>query len=380
VNLATLFGIVAIGLLIAILWRVWRMVSSPLPLEMQQALERKEAQKMEALEQKISSRVTDTIRLALDQFQGQVRTTEQSVSEKLQQTHQALAGVSRDLGRLQEATKKVEEVGRNMSSLQDLLRAPKMRGGLGEFFLADLLTQILPTDFFTLQYGFPDGERVDAAIRLRDRVVPVDSKFPLENFRKMGEAATDQERAEWKRVFVRDVKQHIDAIAQKYIRPGEGTYDFALMYIPAENVYYETIIKEDGVADEKGIFQHALKCRVIPVSPNSFYAYLQVILLGLRGLAVEQDAQKILETLMRLQRDLGVVREDFSKAGKQLGHAVENFEKADKRLARFEGRLGAIEPGQGAPGALPMGDLRPALEEAPPGASAHGSMEEVEER
>ena len=343
-NLSTLFGVVAIGLLMTILWRVWRMVSSPLPLEMQQALERKEAQKMEALEQKISGRVTETIRLALDQFQGQVRTTEQSVSEKLQQTHQALAGVSRDLGQLQEATRKVEEVGRNMASLQDLLRAPKMRGGLGEFFLADLLTQILPTDFFTLQYGFPDGERVDAAIHLRDRVVPVDSKFPLENFRKMGQAATDQERAEWKRVFVRDVKQHIDAIAQKYIRPGEGTYDFALMYIPAENVYYETIIKEDGVADDKGIFQHALKCRVIPVSPNSFYAYLQVILLGLRGLAVEQDAQKILESLMRLQRDLGVVREDFSKAGKQLGFAMENFEKADKRLARFEGRLGAIEP------------------------------------
>ena len=365
-TLTTLFGVVAIGLLMTILWRVWRMVSSPLPLEMQQALERKEAQKMEALEQKISGRVTETIRLALDQFQGQVRTTEQSVSEKLQQTHQALAGVSRDLGQLQEATKKVEEVGRNMASLQDLLRAPKMRGGLGEFFLADLLTQILPTDFFTLQYGFPDGERVDAAIRLRDRVVPVDSKFPLENFRKMGQAATDQERAEWKRVFVRDVKQHIDTIAQKYIRPDEGTYDFALMYIPAENVYYETIIKEDGVADDKGIFQHALKCRVIPVSPNSFYAYLQVILLGLRGLAVEQDAQKILESLMRLQRDLGVVREDFSKAGKQLGFAMENFEKADKRLARFEGRLGAIEPGQGASGALPL--------EAP------GPMEEVEER
>ena len=341
-----LFAVVALGLLTAILWFVWRLVRSPLPPEMQQALELKETQKMEALEQKISSRVTDTIRLALDQFQGQVRTTEQSVSQKLQQTHQALASVSRDLGQLQEATRKVEEVGRNMSTLQDLLRVPKMRGGLGEFFLADLLTQTLPADSFTLQYGFSDGERVDAVIRLRDRVVPVDSKFPLENFRKMGQA-TDSERAEWRRMFVRDVKQHIDAIAQKYIRPGEGTYDFALMYIPAENVYYETIIKEEGVADEKGIFQHALKCRVIPVSPNSFYAYLQVIRLGLRGLAVEQDAQKILEALMRLQRDLTVVREDFSKAGKQLGFAVENFEKADRRLARFEGRLGAIEPSQG---------------------------------
>ena len=363
-TLPVLFAVVALGLLTAILWSVWKMVRSPLPLEMQQALELKEAQKMKVLEQNISNRVTDTIRLALDQFQGQVRTTEQSVSQRLQQTQQALTSVSRDLGQLQEATRKVEEVGRNVASLQDLLRAPKMRGGLGEFFLADLLTQILPADFFTLQYGFPDGERVDAAIRLRDRVVPVDSKFPLENFQKMGQAATDQERAEWRKAFVRDVKQHIDAIAQKYIRPGEGTYDFALMYIPAENVYYETIIKEEGVADEKGIFQHALKYRVIPVSPNSFYAYLQVILLGLKGLAVEQDAQKILEALMRLQRELAVVREDFGKAGKQLGFAVENFEKADKRLARFEGRLGAIEPSQAS--ILPL--------------AAQDPMEEVKER
>ena len=352
-TLSVLFGVVAVGLLVAILWRVWSMVRSPLPLEMQEALERKEQARLDALEQKISNRVTDTIRLTLDQFQGQVRTTEQSVGQKLQQTQQALTSLSRDMGQLQEATRKVEEVGRNMSALQDLLRAPKMRGELGEFFLAELLSQVLTSDCFTLQYGFADGERVDAAIHLRDRIVPVDSKFPMENFLKMRQAATDSEKAEWKKTFVRDVKLHIDAIAQKYIRPGEGTYDFALMYIPAENVYYETIIREDGVADEKGIFQHALKLRVIPVSPNSFYAYLQVILLGLKGLAIEQDARNILESLMRLQRELSAVREDFSKAGRQLGFAVENFEKADKHLARFEGRLEAIEPGQGESGALP---------------------------
>jgi len=350
VTLTTLFAIAALGLLMAILWRVWNMVRSPLPPEMQEALERKEEAKLEVLKKEWSTRLAEEVMRISQQVQGQVSVTEQSVGQKLQQANESIAKVAGELGRLQEATRKVEEVGRNVASLQDLLRAPKMRGGIGEVFLSNLLTQILPSDFYTLQYGFMDGERVDAAIRLKDRVVPVDSKFPLENFRKMGAAATDAERAEGRKTFVRDVKLHIDAIAQKYIRPDEGTYDFALMYIPAENVYYETIIKEeDGVTDEKGIFQHALKQRVIPVSPNSFYAYLQVILLGLRGLAVEQEAQKILEALMRLQRELGVVREDFSKAGKQLGFAVENFEKADKRLARFEGRLGAIEPGGAAP-------------------------------
>ena len=345
-NLSTFFSIIALGLLGAILWFVWRLVRAPLPLEMQQALERKEEAKLSVLKEELLKRLSEEMARVWQQVQGQVQTTEKSVSQKLQQANDTFSMVTQELGRLQEATNKVEEVGRNTASLQDLLRAPKMRGGLGEFFLDNLLTQVLPPNLFTLQYGFPDGERVDAAIRFRDRVVPVDSKFPLENFRKMGQAATDQERAEWRKVFVRDVKQHIDAIGQKYIRPGEGTYDFALMYIPAENIYYETIVREDGVPDEKGILQHALKCRVIPVPPNSFYAYLQVILLGLKGLAVEQDAQKILEALMRLQRELNAVREDFSKAGKQLGFAMENFERADKRLARFEGRLGAIEPSQ----------------------------------
>ncbi|MBI3323114.1 MAG: DNA recombination protein RmuC [Candidatus Omnitrophica bacterium] len=349
-----IFGAVVLALLSAILWRVWRLVRSPLPPEMQQKLEEKEQQRMAALEQRIAGRLTDTVRLALDQFRGQVRSTEQSVSEKLQEANTTIASVSHQLGMLQAATKNVEEVGRNVASLQDLLRAPKMRGGIGEFFLADLLTQILPGDFFSLQHEFSDGERVDAVIRLRDRMVPVDSKFPLDNFRRMGQAATDPERAACRRDFVRDVKQHIDAISEKYIRPGEGTFDFALMYIPAENVYYETIIKDDGVGDDKGIFQHALRRQVIPVSPNSFYAYLQVILQGLRGMAVEQRAREIVAALMKLEKELAGVREDFDRASKQMGFARENFEKADKHLARFEDRLGAIEsPPAGQLPALP---------------------------
>jgi DNA recombination protein RmuC len=169
----------------------------------------------------------------------------------------------------------------------------------------------------------------------------------LENFQKMGQAVTNEERNAWRKVFVRDVKQHIDAIAQKYIRPGEGTFDFALMYIPAENVYYETIIKEDGVADEKGIFQHALEKKVIPVSPNSFYAYLAVIVQGLKGFDVERHAQEILGSLMKLKSELAAVREDLNRAGKQMGNAVENFQKADRHLGKFQDRLENIVPSGG---------------------------------
>lgn len=342
-SLYTAVAVLTLIFLGVILWVLWKQVRSPLPLEMQQALEKKEQAKLDGLKDEWSKRLAAEVSRIWEQVHQQVRTTEDSVSQKLQQANDTFASVTREIGRLQEATKKVEEVGRNVSSLQDLLRAPKMRGGLGEFFLADLLAQIMPADFYALQYEFSDGTRVDAVIRLRDKFVPIDSKFPLEQFQKMGRAVTDEERQKSRALFVRDIKQHIDAISEKYLRPSEGSYDFALMYIPAENVYYETIIKEDGVSDEKGLFQHALRRHVIPVSPNSFYAYLQVILQGLRGFAVEERALEILTALIHLQKELEGVREDFTKAGKQLGFAVDNFEKAQKHLNRFGEKLTAIE-------------------------------------
>ncbi len=361
------------GAMLWMLLKIWKLVRSPLPLEMQQRLEEKEEKKLDALKQEWSKRLGEEVRRISEEVHRQVRTTEDTVGQKLQQANDTVAKVERELGRLQEATQKVEEVGRNVSSLQDLLRAPKMRGGIGEFFLADLLAQIFPPggNYFSLQHEFSNGERVDAVICLQDRLVPIDSKFPLENFRKMGQAVTDEERSVWRRTFVRDIKQHIDVIAEKYIRPSEGTFDFALMYIPAENVYYETIIKEDGVGDDKGVFQHALRRQVIPVSPNTFFAYLQVILQGLRGLAVEQRAQEILADLMRLQKELLGVREDFDRAGKQLEFAKSNFEKADKRLARFEERLIAIETTPGAALEAPA----KALPQAQP-----NPMEEIHDR
>ena len=219
----------------------------------------------------------------------------------------------------------------------------------------------MPSDFYSLQYGFSDGERVDAVIRVGGRVVPVDAKFPLEQFQRLAGAVTDEERAQWRKGLIQDVKGHIDAIAHKYIRPSEGTFDFALMYIPAENVYYEVVVKDEGVSDERGLFRHAIEKQVIPVSPNSFYAYLQVILQGLRGFAVEERAKEILSSLSRLQKELGAVREDFDKAGKQLKFAVSNFENAQRHLSRFEDRLEAIElPPPAARARLP-------LEEAAPG-------------
>ncbi len=351
---STLLGLVVLFLLGAILWILWHLVRSPLPLEMQQALEKKEEAKLGVLREEWSKRLSEEMLKVWQQIQGQVQTTEKSVSQKLQQSNDTLSRVTQELGKLQEATKKVEEVGRSVATLQELLRAPKIRGGMGEAFLKDLLIQILPNDYFTLQYGFSDGERVDAVIRMGGRLVPVDAKFPLEQFQRMGKAVTDEERAEWRKGLIRDVKQHIDSIAEKYIRPSEGTFEFALMYIPAESVYYEAVIKDEGLDDERGLFQHAIRRRVIPVSPNSFYAYLLVILQGLRGLAVEERAKEILVALNRLQKELTGVREDFDLAGRQLRNALTNFEKAERHLSRFEDRLESIEAPPGEAEALPV--------------------------
>jgi DNA recombination protein RmuC len=264
--------------------------------------------------------------------------TQQNLGERLDNAARVVGSVQKSLGGLEEANRKIYEVGKDIASLQEILRAPKLRGGLGEFFLEDLLAQILPTHHFAIQHAFKSGERVDAVIKLGGSLVPVDSKFPLENFKRILEAANDDERARTKRQFISDVKKHVDAIAGKYILPDEGTYDFALMYIPAENVYYETIIK-DGSEEERNLSQYALSKRVIPVSPNSFYAYLQAIVFGLKGMKVEERAKEIIQYLSSLRGDFGKFRDDFGLLGKHLGHAHSSYQTTEKRLEQFGQRL-----------------------------------------
>src|SRR3989475_2076151 len=219
-----------------------------------------------------------------------VQRSQTSVGERLDHTARVVGEVQQGLGELREATARVRDIGRDVVSLHDILRAPKLRGGLGEFLLGDLLAQVLPSAHFTLQHAFRSGERVDAVVRLGDGLVPVDAKFPLEDFRRLLEAADDDERARARKAFVARVRRHVDDIATKYVLPDEGTYDFALMYIPAENVYYETIIRDE----EPGLAAYAIARKVIPVSPNCFYAYLQAIAFGLRGLRIEARAQEVM--------------------------------------------------------------------------------------
>jgi DNA recombination protein RmuC len=266
----------------------------------------------------------------------QMQETTGQIGTRLDTAAKVIRDVSQNLGELGKASERIFDVGKDISKLQEILRAPKIRGILSEFFLGELLGQILPQEYFKLQYHFKTGEIVDAIVFLGPRSAPIDAKFPLDNFRKMLETGTDEERKTLRKQFVRDVKKHIDDVARKYILPDEGTFDFALLYIPAENVYYETIIKDEN---EESISSYALQKRVIPVSPNSLFAYLQAILLGLRGLEIEKSAQEIFGNLQRLNIDFGKFKEDFETIGKHLVNARNKYEDAEKRLVRFEDKL-----------------------------------------
>ena len=250
------------------------------------------------------------------------------------------AATSQRLTELEKAAQSMIEVGRDISSLQNILQPPKLRGTLGETLLENMLSLYLPCESFAMQYQFSNGAVVDAVILLSAGIVPVDAKFPLDNFRRMLESTEDKDKQQYRRDFARDVRKHIDDISKKYILPDEGTLDFALSYIPAENVYYEITVK-----DETGgsIADYALPWRVILVSPNTFYAYLQAIAMGLKGLRIERFAREILGNLSRLKGDFDGLQADFRVLGTHIHNASQKYGDADKKLTRFGDKLSSLE-------------------------------------
>jgi DNA recombination protein RmuC len=296
--------------------------------------------------------VTGEVNRRLQDGVALLRDTQTAMGQRLDQAAVAVTQVHGQLGTLTEATRRMAEIGKDIAGLEQILRAPKVRGGLGEILLERLLAEILPSAAYRLQHGFRGGDKVDAVIALADRLVPVDSKFPLENFRRLVEEPQEERRRQARRAFARDVRNRVDEIAKKYILPDEGTFDFALMYIPAENVYYEVIVRDEEEGED-ALLAYALSRRVIPVSPNCFYAYLQVILFGLKGLRIEQNAREILSALGRLQGDLGRFREHFDTLGKHVTNARNKYDEAQTALARFETKLEAVEGRRGAQPPLP---------------------------
>ena len=291
----------------------------------------------------LSSQITSHLNSVASQLTEQVGTGMGLIQKASQHFSDRVQEVQVRMAQLDEANKRILEVGRSIATLQEILRAPKIRGGLGEFLLGDLLAQIMPAEYFALQYSFKSGERVDAVIRLSQGLVPVDAKFPLENFQKSLMAQEDGARKNFLKLFAADVKKHVESIANKYILPHEGTCDFALMYIPAENVYYEAFIKDEAIGEGKSLRESAFEKHVIPVSPNSFYAYLHTILLGLRGLKVEESAREILRHLSGLQGQLAKFQDEFRKLGKHLEQSKGSFDSAQRQLEKFSDKLAVME-------------------------------------
>jgi len=269
---------------------------------------------------------------------------DQRVGKRLEGLDSRLLATQRSTG--ETTTQIVEKLGKldgtaaqmlaranDLARLEQALRPPKARGGFGELLLENLLRDRLPPSAYAIQHTFASGDRVDAVVRA-GRLIPVDSKFPLDNYNRIVEAPSDEDRALHEKAFARDVRNHIDAIASKYIRPGEGTYDFAFMYVPVESVYYELACGKTGE-----LLQHAHAKRVFPVSPTTFTAYLQVIVLGLRGMQIEENAQEVMAYVADLGKEFGKFKEDFDLVGTHLGRAQAKFGDADKRLDKFEGKL-----------------------------------------
>src|SRR6266511_4084421 len=219
-------------------------------------------------------------------LQGVIETMDRRLGELDTKVDRRLENASKQTNAIH---KQLAEQAKGLGQLQQLLRPPKARGGFGELLLGNLLADRLPPQAYSLQYGFRTGERVDAVIHVDKQLAPIDAKFPLDNFERLVDAEDAAARELAEKAFARDVKIHIDAISSKYIRPDEGTFDFAFMYLPSEAIYYELACGKTGA-----LLQYAHERRVVPVSPTTFPAYLQMIVLGLKGLESEQHAHEVM--------------------------------------------------------------------------------------
>ncbi len=226
---------------------------------------------------------------------------------------------------LQRTIGEFSQIGRSMQELQEFLTSPKIRGNIGEQVLKELLAQNFPRGTYALQYGFKNGTRVDAVIKTSQGIIPIDSKFPIDNFKKMAKAKDEKEKEGFKKEFERDVKKHIIDISQKYIQVGEKTVDYALMYIPSETIYYEII-------NDSMIFDYAGKNRILPVSPMSFYAYMKAILMSFEGQKIQTKAKEIIEILKAIKKDYERSEEALNILNKHITNAYNQSSQVSKNL------------------------------------------------
>ena len=278
-------------------------------------------QDIKDLQTTLTSSLQTTNRHMIDTLQ-QSSTT---LNKRLDRATEVISGLQKEAGEF-------TEVSRSMKELNEFLRSPKLRGNIGEQVLNDLISQMFPKKSFHLQYSFKSGDKVDAAIQTDAGIIPIDSKFPMENFQKIVKAKDKAEQATYRKAFSSDVKKHIKSISQKYILPEEGTLDFALMYIPSESVYYELVNLTE-------VMEYAKTNRIYPVSPSTLYAHLQMILLSFEGKKIERKTREIFALLRAIQTDYDKVDEKLSTLGSHIGNAYNKFSEVSSSYLRIGQKL-----------------------------------------
>ena len=272
------------------------------------------------------------------EVQRSLGTTEQQLLTQVGATHRTLGDLGAKLAALGEQSLRVGELAKDVGSLHDLLRAPKLRGGFGELLMERVLEDSLPANAFSIQYGYRDGTRVDAVVRFAGKLVPIDAKFPMESFNALANATDDADRKSRRRAFLQAVKRHVDAVA-KYVAPHEGTIDYAFMYIPAENVYYEAIIRE---SEDLDLREYCAMRRVIPTSPNTLLAYLQLVSAGLRGLAMHERSRELQDGIQHVVLEVERFRAQHEQLGRHLDNAAKKYAESLRTLDRAGDAIEAL--------------------------------------
>lgn len=260
---------------------------------------------------------------------------QESIRTQLSESNRIVRDVTESLTELGETNKQVVGFAEQLKQLQDVLKNPKQRGILGEYYLETVLQNVLPPEGFKMQYGFENGEIVDAVVFVKDKIIPIDSKFSLENYNRYIEAKEPPEKAQLEKAFVNDLKLRIQETA-KYIRPTEKTTDFAFMFIPSEGIYYELLSNSVGAGEENLIQRAAGKYKVIIVSPTSFLAYLQTVLQGLKALEIEEKAHEIIKNVEKLGGHITRYEEYYKKLGNTLATTVNHYNAGYKELGKID--------------------------------------------
>ncbi len=288
-----------------------------------------------------------------ERLDRQSENMQRSIQSQFGESAKIIRDVTERLTKLDETNRQVVSFADQLKRLQDTLNNPKQRGVLGEYYLETVLKNVLPPKNFKLQYKFKDGEIVDAAIFLQDKIIPVDAKFSLENYNRLAELSPGPEHEKIERLFKSDLKNRIDETA-KYIRPGENTMDFAFMFIPAEAIYYDLLVNQVGQSgvSSRDLIDYAFKEKhVIIVSPTSFFAYLQTVLQGLRAMQIEESAKEIRKNIEVLAKHLQSYDGYMQKLGSSLGTTVnqynlsyKEFKKIDKDVVKIAEIESTVEP------------------------------------